>query len=263
MKTLKFWFALICSLVSLSACSSAKLDSEGQEFVSNLLEQQKQHWDPSKLAPVLDPASGAKPGDLDTVFKLYTNVVGPIKSVQSIERTNFRSAVGIGVPDYDGQYVGILKCAKGDAKVAVRVFHKDGKWTVVSFNVNSDAFKNVNKAEREQGQKYVDELAKQICNGWNADILNDNADPKLAEDLVKNPMLMKGIFLASQKALGGLKSYTPARFVNIQPFDGKTMYNFEADEEFEKGKARFQFMAVKNGNEWKLRGFHVDAKRKL
>ncbi len=263
MKVLKTWFGIICCLVSLTACSAGKLEGEGQEFVAKLLENQKKQWDSAKLYPDLDAQAGAKPEDLSNVFKMYSNVVGPISTIDKIERLNYRAGFGIGVPDFNGTYRATVKCDKGPAKVDITVSHKDGKWTVLSFFVKSDAFQNVNSAEREQAQKFVDQVARQICESWNVATLDDNADPVMAAEMEKTPLLMKGLFAASKGALGPLKSYSNCKFVTMEPYKSQTIYQFVADEEFAKGTARLQFAAIKVGDAWKLRGTQVNSNRRF
>ncbi|HEY9760593.1 MAG TPA: hypothetical protein V6C97_35865 [Oculatellaceae cyanobacterium] len=248
---------VLCCMTGLTGCSDEKLEGEGKDFVSNILEGQKKHWDAAKLDNVLDPASGVETEDVEKLFSMYNEIVGPLENVSDISRTTYKICVGNG-PDYQANYTAKLKCAKGSADALVVASHSPDGWKISALNVTSPAFKDFKSSERADATKFADEFTKKMCSVWNHDTLVENADPALAEQLHKHPMATKGVLATGAVTLGPIKDFAPSKFVNIEPKDGTNIFYFATDELFTKGKANIKLSVVRRGSDWKVLNFHFD-----
>ena len=258
-KLIRIFLVGFCLITGLSGCSNAKLDGEGQSFVSNMLQGQVKHWDCTKLDGLLTPNGTIKLADLKTIFAMYQECLGPLESFGELKQTQTRVMISSD-SDYQAIYTADLKCAKGKGVGTFQVSHNKSGFTFTTLTVVSDNFQKYRLKERKEAAKFADEFTKQVAASWSYDVLTENADPALSQLLDKDSTAAKAFMMAGAATLGGLKEFTPAHFTNFNPIQGRMVYCFATNEAFEKSNATVRVDVVQNEEHaWKVYSFHFDA----
>ena len=117
------------------------------------------------------------------------------------------------------------------------------------------------KLDRE-ATSYLKEVVPKIVSPWNSRALMDRATPELAAT-VKSPDDLEVLLGIFQK-LGPLKHLgEPKGVVTSTAYTGSgaaTYGNYVVPAEFEGGNASIKVQLRRSGEEWKINGFHVNAK---
>ncbi|CAN5657084.1 hypothetical protein BH10CYA1_BH10CYA1_55920 [soil metagenome] len=260
--------AVLLILTTCSSCSFGpnlnfkELEGQGELYAKDSIQSIGQQWDSQIFVKRADPTLAAG-GDPSSLFKIFASKLGPIKKIETIHRENFNEFAGISTnrPDYAAIYKCAVECQLAPATVMVGVIHKDSRWSLSAFNVDSKVLENMNQAEKSASKKYVEHLAPEICSNLTVDFLKQNASPKLAAELNDNMQTMaaKAMFLAISKKLGQFKKCDALSARGFQLVQGEYVYTYVAEAEFEHGKATITISTIKHDGEWKLRAFNIQA----
>jgi len=249
-----------CSSCSLSIPNFKELEGEGELFARDSIQRIGQQWDSHVFIQRAD-STLAVAGDPSSLFRIFASKLGPIKKIGTIHRENFNEFAGISInrPDYTAIYKCTVDCQLAPATVIVGVMHKDSRWSLSAFNVDSKILENMNQAEKSESKKYVEHIAPTICSNLNVDFLKLNADPMLAAELNDNTKTVaaNGMFLAVSKVLGQFKKCDAPSAKGFQLFQGQYVYSYIEEAEFEHGRATISILTVKHNGEWKLRAFNI------
>ncbi|MBY0547361.1 MAG: hypothetical protein K2W95_08725 [Candidatus Obscuribacterales bacterium] len=253
--------ALVASTI-LSSCSlpdADRLDKEANAQILQILERQKGRWDGEALHQTMDPNAKVAIADTTSICDFYSSALGPLKDVGPLRRVNFRSGVGINIPEYIGAYTADVSCAKAKGTASVSLHKRAGKWYLLAFNVNSPAIQNALGAEQKAASTFVDQFVPSLCRTWNFEKLEANADSDLKSELKNNSLQSKTLLAVSSKGLGKLEKYNGAKFTNFTSVEGRKVYAFAASAVFANGKAIIPITVSREADEWKVRSINFNA----
>jgi len=115
---------------------------------------------------------------------------------------------------------------------------------------------------QKEGIAYVSSNLRPIVENWDEHALVARATPELMKE-VKSPDDLSRLFRYF-KTLGSLKSLQPPVPGNVKSgttmADGAyTVADYTVEGEFEKGSATISLQLLKEGDSWKINGFHVNS----
>jgi len=111
-----------------------------------------------------------------------------------------------------------------------------------------------------QSHAYVDDAVVKISRHWDAAALWQRASARFRKTTKEDDLY--AFFEAADDALGPLTVYRGARGeATISFLDGGTHVSarYIAQVSFAKGDAEIQVVAVKTGDAWRIKGFHINS----
>ncbi len=148
----------------------------------------------------------------------------------------------------------------GPATVLVAVAHKDNRWTVSTFNVESPILGKMNEADQIQSRAFVDRIGPWLCGNLSVDSIKKVADSQLASEL-NNPlqsMATNAVFTnIIAKSLGTFKRCDKAQITTVRTIQSQFVYDLGMKAEYEKGQAIVRFVVAKVDGQWKVKGFNI------
>lgn len=242
---------LLCSCSALP--DGGKLDAEGKSFAARVFEEQKGRWRAEALDKYL-PDARLHGFDLDMLMQRYSESLGePISS--SAFNGTYKVQAGINVPDFQGAYQAELLCTKGKGTINLSVAHKDGRWYLTTFNVCSSKL----QPQDNELRVFVHNVGTLICQNWRIEDLRNNGSKLFQKQLLDAEIPMKTM-LAGGRALGAFRSIKSEKFLGIGEHHGVETFSYELNSEYERGAASMLFTVTKEGTQWKLAGFHFQAR---
>lgn len=259
------WCVSLTALVASTALSSCslpdadRLDKEANSQILQILEKQKGRWDGAALHQTMDPNAKVAIADTTSICELYNSALGPLKDVGPIKRVNFRSGVGINIPEYIGAYNADVSCSKAKGVASITVSKRDSKWYLLSFNLNSPAIQDALNADQKAASVFVDQFVPSLCRTWSFEDFERNADSDLKSELKNNSLQSKTLLAVSSKGLGKLEKYNGAKFTNFTSVKGRKVYSFAASAVFANGKAFIPVTVSREADGWKVRSINFNA----
>jgi hypothetical protein len=254
---------LLCSAiaVSLTGCTipdTNKLDGEGEAIVEELLTSQKSKWDASKMKNI-DSRVAVK--DIEKIAESYEQVLGPVKTIGPLKRKDVKVNAGllINSPDYVAVYESDVECSKNKGTATITVIHMNSKWSILSFNLRSDAFAKVGVKDRAGAEEFVNKFSRSFCRNWKAEELKKNADARLLNQLNSNDLATKAFSTMMSNTFGSVETYNGANFKNLTMDQGEPVYLFVSESEFRTGKGLISIAVKKENGGWKVHSFHVNS----
>lgn len=263
------WNVPIAALVvstALSSCSlpdAGHLDKEANSHVSQVLDSQKGRWDGQLLYQAIDPNAKISMADANSICDLYNSVLGPLQDHGPVTRVNFKSGVGINIPEYVGAYSVNVSCKNDKGIASITVHKREGKWYLLNFNIDSPAIERSLSTDQNTALAFVDRIVPVVCSTWKYEDVKDNADSDLEAQLQNGALQTKALLAVSSKGLGKLEKYGGAKFTNFTSVKGRKVISFTASAEFANGRANIPVTVSSDGNGWKLRSINFNAGPKL
>lgn len=263
------WNVPIAALVvstALSSCSlpdAGHLDKEANSHVLQVLDGQKGRWDGQRLYQAIDPTAKISMADSDSICDLYNSVLGPLQEHGPITRVNFKSGVGINIPEYVGAYSVNVSCAKDKGIASITVHKRNGKWYLLNFNIDSPAIEKSLSADQKSASAFVDRIVPLVCSTWRYEDVQENADSDLKAQLQNGALQTKALLAVSSKGLGKLEKYDGAKFTNFTSVKGHKVISFIAKADFANGRANIPVTVSQESDGWKLRSINFNAGPKL
>lgn len=255
--------AVLFTTCSLNACSipSASVGADGKAFVEQKLKSLKPNWDTTDFDSGLDPRIDKKL--VAKAFEQYVATLGTIQEIGDIQAGESKVSVGIGVPDYIGEYNTTLTCQKGKAKVAVLVEHSGGKWHIQNFNLNSDLFKNLGKEDSKGALIFVQHFVRRwVDSGFKSEMLRANADPTFAKELNKTEVPIE-LLCTTMKKMGKLRKLSKPELQQILPAADGFAFAIITRGDSKNMHADILLQVVKDDGKWKVHNFQMQSKSHL
>ncbi len=111
-----------------------------------------------------------------------------------------------------------------------------------------------------ESKAYVEDSVVAIGAHWDAAALWQRSTPHFRA--VTKQEDLRAFFDAANGALGPLTEYRGASggaIIAMTNAKRSTTANYAARATFEKGNAEFEILAIKNGAEWQIEGFHINS----
>lgn len=134
------WIILVVIATIFTTNNYQKYDSQSISYVQTELPKIFTDWNDKELLRQADPdfLSTTPKSDLDKTFAFVSKKLGVLKSVQKYQKDFENNHLGIDGNTFQIAYTVKAIYEKGNAAINLYVRNKNGKWSILGFEVHSD-----------------------------------------------------------------------------------------------------------------------------